>query len=461
MKRRAEENLKSWLTNPNRKPLIIRGARQVGKSTLVQNFASEIQLNLIEVNLEKHIELDLVFKTLNIPNILREIEGLTGKNALKPNSLLFLDEIQATPYALQALRYFHEECPQLPVIAAGSLLEFVLSKHPFSMPVGRIEYLYLGPMTFEEFLFEKDADLLQYVHSFDFNIPIPGTAHARLLERQREYLFIGGMPEAVLRYIQTNELNVATRVHQSIIETYKDDFSKYVRQSQLIRLHRVFNYVPSAVGKKVKYSNIAGDEKSRELKAAIDLLSKARIITPVHHSSCSGIPLSAQESDTIYKLLFLDVGLMNRICGMDWLAMRSMDDRTLVNEGSIAEQFIGQHLLFMELELSAPKLHYWLRERKTSNAEVDYVLSRGDMIFPIEVKAGKSGSMKSMLQFVYEKKVNLAVRFDLNLPSVQNVSHQLPQNKKSETINFTLISLPLYMAGQLNRIVDTFRNGQP
>ena len=158
MKRHAEEKLKKWLENPYRKPFIIRGARQVGKSTLVRNFAKDCNLDLIEVNLEKHLELDNIFKTLDIQNIIREIEGLTGKNVLIPNSLLFLDEIQATPWALQSLRYFYEEYPQLPVIAAGSLLEFVLSKHNFSMPVGRIEYLYLGPMTFEECIhFKLDA----------------------------------------------------------------------------------------------------------------------------------------------------------------------------------------------------------------------------------------------------------------------------------------------------------------
>lgn len=457
MRRTAEDKLGVWLKDPYRKPLIIRGARQVGKSTLVHNFADNNHLDLVEVNLERHIELDFVFKTLNVQKIMREIEGLTGKNALKPDSLLFLDEIQAAPFALQALRYFYEEYPQLPVIAAGSLLEFVLSNHPFSMPVGRIEYLYLGPMTFEEFLLEKEPELLKYIHSFDFDTPIPDTAHGRLLERQREFLFVGGMPEAVNRYIQTNELNQATRVHQSIIETYQDDFSKYVGKNQLIRLHRVFNYASSAVGRKVKYSNISGDEKARELKTAIELLAKARIITPVYHSSCSGIPLSAQIKETIYKLLFLDVGLMNHICGLDWLAMRSMDDRNLMNEGSIAEQFIGQHLLLCYSELRSLKLHYWLREQKTSNAEVDYVLSKGDVIFPVEVKAGKSGSLKSLLQFMYEKKGDLAVRFDLNLPSIQEVSHQLPQNEKSETINFRLISLPLYLVGQLYRIIDLIR----
>ena len=219
---------------------------------------------------------------------------MTGKSANDSNSLLFLDEIQATPRALQSLRYFFEEFPQLPVIAAGSLLEFVLSKHNFSMPVGRIEYLFLVPMTFEEFLLEKDNKLLDYIYNFDMTTPIPQTVHFRLLEKQREFLFIGGMPEAILRYIQTNKLNKSISVQQSIIETYKDDFLKYVRQNQLIRLHRIFNYVPATVGKKVKYSNISSNDKARELKIAMDLLSKARLITPIYHSSCSGIPLNAQ-----------------------------------------------------------------------------------------------------------------------------------------------------------------------
>ncbi|MBC8185377.1 ATP-binding protein [candidate division KSB1 bacterium] len=457
MKRYAETKLKKWLENPYRKPLIIRGARQVGKSTLVRNFARDNNLNLIEVNLEKHPELDNIFKTLNIQNIIREIEGLTGKNSTAANSLLFLDEIQATPRALQSLRYFYEESPQLPIIAAGSLLEFVLSKHNFSMPVGRIEYLHLGPMTFEEFLIEQDTKLLDYIYNFDITTPIPQTVHLRLLEKQREFLFVGGMPEAILRYIQTNRLNEAINVHQSIVETYKDDFSKYVRQNHLTRLHRVFNYVPSAVGEKVKYSNISRDEKARELKTSVDLLTKAGLITPVYHSGCSGIPLNAQADLSKFKLLFLDVGLMNRVCGLDWLAINSMDERKLVNEGSIAEQFVGQHLLYLDNGQEAPKLFYWLREQKTSNAEVDYVISRGNIILPVEVKAGKSGSLKSVFQFVNDKKTQIAIRFDLNLPSTQNINHRIQQNKKSENVTVTLISLPLYMVGQLNRLIDIIR----
>ncbi|OVE78798.1 AAA+ family ATPase, partial [bacterium I07] len=203
--------------------------------------------------------------------------------------------------------------------------------------------------------------------------------------------------------------------------------------------------------------NISRDDKARELKAAIDLLVKAGLISPVHHSSCSGIPLNAQADPSKFKLLFLDVGLVNRICGLDWLAIRSMDERKLINEGSMAEQFIGQQLLYLHNGQEAPKLFYWLRERKTSNAEVDYVISRGDTIFPVEVKAGKSGSLKSILQFSHDKKTQIAIRFDLNLPSIQNISHKIQQDKQAVKVRITLISLPLYMVGQLNRLFDIIR----
>ena len=460
MKRHAEPTLKSWLDSSFRKPLIIRGARQVGKSTLVRNFAIANSLDLIEINLEKHRELDSIFKTLDIENIIRELEGLTGKNPLSANSLLFLDEIQAAPFALQALRYFYEEYPQIPVVSAGSLLEFVLSNHNSSMPVGRIEYLYLGPMTFEEFLLEKDKKLLDYVTNFNMKEPIPQTAHNRLLAKQREYLFIGGMPEAILRYSQTNQFNQVTSAQQSIIETYQDDFAKYARQNQLLRLRRVFNFVPTAIGEKVKYSKISGDDKARELKTSIDLLAKAGLIAPVHHSSCSGIPLNSQVDFTKYKLLFLDIGLANRVFGLEWTAISSLDERKLVNEGPIAEQFIGQHLLYRNGDQESPKLFYWLRERKTSNAEVDYVISRGNTIFPVEVKAGKSGTLKSMLQFAVDKKAQVGVRFDLNPPSVQQIHHLLQQDQQAKDVSMRLVSLPLYLVGQLHRILDQELNAR-
>ena len=203
MQRVAGQHLKKWIENERRKPLVIRGARQVGKSTLVRQFAEENKLILNEINLEQHLELNNIFETLDTKLISKELEGLLGRKIISPGSILFLDEIQATPNALQALRYFYEELPELPVVAAGSLLEFVLSKHNFSMPVGRIEYVHLGPMTFEEYLSEIDESLLKHIVEFDFSDDIPKTVQKKLLDRQREYLLVGGMPEAILNYLKS------------------------------------------------------------------------------------------------------------------------------------------------------------------------------------------------------------------------------------------------------------------
>ena len=211
------------------------------------------------------------------------------------------------------------------------------------------------------------------------------------------------MPEAVATYSATRHFADVRPVHQSIVDTYQDDFAKYASTRVRLRLQRVFNYVPRAVGRKVKYTQIDREETARELRAAIDLLAKARVIAPVFHSTCSGVPLHADVDWKTYKLLFLDIGLMNRLCGLDWLALQDLDDRRLVNEGALAEQFVGQHLLYLEKGRETPRLNYWLREGKSANAEVDYAIARGAQIVPVEVKAGTSGTLRSLHQFALAK----------------------------------------------------------
>ncbi len=394
MDRIAENYLGKWIRRKRRKPLVLRGARQVGKSTLVRQFALKNQMALNEINLERHLYIDEIFKTLDIDGIIKELDAIIGANIQKSNSLLFLDEIQATPYALQALRYFYEDKPHLPVIAAGSLLEFTLSDHYFPMPVGRIEYYHLGPMSFKEFLNAIEPELTRYISSCNIQEDIPFSAHQKLLKRQREYMFIGGMPEAVLAYKESKSFAEVSDVHKSITDTYQDDFSKYAKQKDLALMQRVFRYIPRSIGKKIKYSNISREQRSKDLKTIIELLSKARICHKIFHSHCSGIPLYADIDERTYKLIFMDVGMANHICGNDWISIKSLNERELVNEGALAEQFIGQHLTTIKNE--APRLTYWLRESKSANAEVDYVVSQGNLILPIEVKAGKSGSLKSL-----------------------------------------------------------------
>ncbi len=445
MYRSAERALAQWLAAPQRKPLVIRGARQVGKSTLVRQFARSHHLHLNEINLERHPDLDPVFQTLDLTHIRRELQGLLDRPLLAPGSILFLDEIQATPHALPALRYFFEDHPELPVIAAGSLLE----------PVGRIQYFHLGPMSFEEFLAELDPPLLAHLQDYSLEDSLPNTVHTRLSAYQREYLLVGGMPEAVAAYSSSGHFADVTPVHRSIVDTYQDDFAEYASARVRLRLQRVFNYVPRAVGRKVKYTQINREETARELRAAIDLLSKARVIAPVFHSTCAGVPLHADVDWRTYKLLFLDIGLMNRLCGLDWLALKELDDRQLVNEGALAEQFVGQHLLYLEEGSETPRLNYWLREGKSANAEVDYVIARGAWIVPVEVKAGTSGTLRSLHQFALARGARLAVRFDLNPPTVQSIRHQVSGTRQS--VEMTLLSLPLYLVGQLGRLLDQLR----
>ncbi len=444
MWRLAEIQLLNWYQHPKRKPLILRGARQVGKSTLVRNFAQSQGLPLTEINLEKHPRLNNIFKTNDVPQILLELAVLSGRDLGK--SLLFLDEIQAAPYALPALRYFFEERPDIPLIAAGSLLEFVLAEHGFSMPVGRIDYLHLGPMSFGEFLLAlREDSLLELIRNYRIGTLFSEMAHERLLRRQREYLFVGGMPEAVLVYSESQSPIETKKVHRSVLQTYEDDFAKYSRPGKERRLlQKTVAVVPKIIGKKIKYAEISREDRSGDVKAALDLLIKARLMIPVFHSDCSGIPLKANQDDAVYKLYFLDVGLFNHLCGLEWSDLSQLTERELIHEGVLAEQFAAQHLSYRDQGLDPPHLNYWLRESRSQNAEVDFVIAIGNTILPIEIKSGRSGGLKSLQQFVLIKKVETAFRFDLNLPSRQRVSHKLT-GPGGATVDYDLVSLPLYM----------------
>lgn len=460
MKRVAFSRLERWYGKSRRKPLIIRGARQVGKTELVRLFASAQRAQLIEINLERHLELTKIFSRMNPAHILLELEGVAGRKIDTENSILFLDEIQAIPEAIASLRYFYEEFPELAVISAGSLLEFVLEDHVFPMPVGRIEYLHLGPMTFSEYLEAVDPFMAEWLLTTfmgrvvsDVNLEhvIPETIHLKFIDLLREYLAVGGMPEAVLAYHEEKDFSAVSEVQNSIIETYADDFSKYAKKSELARLQNIFRSIPAQVGRKVIYSRFSEEEKSREIRKSLELLIQARIAAKVIHSSGNGTPLGAEINEKVFKLLFLDIGLMNRLNGLPVQTIKTMHDRKLVSEGSLAEQFIGQHLL-QDTHLNSPLcLHYWQRAGKSSNAEIDYLIPFNSGVIPVEVKAGKSGSLKSLHQFMLEKSVQTAVRFDSNRPSVQHIHVQTTQNK---SVFYQLISLPLYAVEQVTALLE-------
>lgn len=446
--------LQSWLERPDRKPLILPGARQVGKSTLVRLFAERAGRPLTEVNLERHPDIGPAFARNDPGHALRVLEALPRVRPIAGRSLLFLDEIQAAPEAIPALRYFREERPDLPVLAAGSLLDFALAEHRLGMPVGRLTYLHMGPMTFTEFLRGIGEErLASMVETFEIGRGLDSAIHGRLLDLLRTYLLVGGMPEAVAAFARSGRLSDVNAVHHSVIETYREDLPRYVGSRSLPRIASVFNLAARYAGRKVKYVHFARDVRAATIRDDIARLCLARVLARVTHSDCRGLPLQAEADPRTYKLLFLDVGLMNAVCGLDWRTLGSLDSVRLVNEGAMAEQFIGQHLLDLLGRSANRELTYWLRERRSANAEVDFVVALGGRIVPVEVKAGASGSLKSLHQFVASKHTPVAVRFDASQPSVQTVRTVVRARSRRSRVRYRLVSLPLYLVERLPAVL--------
>ena len=457
MYRKQLEILQTWWQSNRRKPLVIRGARQVGKSTLVRIFAKDAGLALNEVNLDRFPELDAVFATNDPDRIIAELDSLPKMPGISESSLLFVDEIQGAEHALPALRYFYEDRPKLPLIAAGSLLEFTLRNHNFSMPVGRIDYLHMGPMVFTDFLLAMGEEkLAALIKTFELGSTISTTAHQRLTELLRTYFFVGGMPEAVERFAKARQHRQAAEVHRSILGTYRDDFPKYIGSRDLVRIIKVFTYAARSIGQKVKYTNFSTDYQGSTIRGDIDLLCLARILSRVVSSRCNGVPLEADADQHVYKLLFLDVGLMNSLLGLKWSDISAVPDIRLVNEGAMAEQFVGQHLLDAHLEQSSGDLSYWLREGKGTNAEVDFVTSAAGKVVPVEVKSGAAGSLRSLHQFVGEKKLPLAIRLDLNLPSTQQVVTSIRSGQSQKDVRYDLLSIPLYLVERIHDVAGEY-----
>ena len=454
MDRKQFEFLENWLAAPDRKPLILRGARQVGKSTLVRLFAERSERPLALVDLERHPDLAAAFSRNDPVHLLNVLEALPGIGAVGPDGLLFLDEIQSVPEAIAALRYFREDMSDLPVLAAGSLLDFALADRRLSMPVGRVSYLHMGPMTFTEFLGAADGGrLAAFIESFELEQGVDPAIHNRLLDLLRTYFFTGGMPEAVDTYARTRRFREVSSVHNSIVETYREDFPKYVGSRSLPRVVNVFNFAARNVGRKVKYIHFSREDPAVATRDGIELLCMARVLSKVIHSHCNGLPLQAEGDPRVYKLLFMDIGLMNAVCGLGWSAVEGMNETRLVNEGAMAEQFVGQHL--QDLLSGSPnrELTYWLREGRATNAEVDYVVSFDGRIVPIEVKAGASGSLKSLHQFAAEKGAPVAVRFDAGPPAVQTVHTRVPRAGRQTEVAYRLLSLPLYLVERLPHLL--------
>jgi predicted AAA+ superfamily ATPase len=431
--------------------MVIRGARQVGKSCLVQMFAKAHFEELIEINLEKdHLSRDDLGKG-STAAIVKQLELRLDRNITPGKTLLFLDEIQAAPAVFAKLRYFHEELPELHVIAAGSLLEFILEEHEFSMPVGRVEYLHLGPMMFSEFLLATGRSRwANFLNQYQMGDEFPNTLHDELIRMLQLYFCVGGMPKAVDVFAKSESLRECDIIKASLLETYIDDFAKYGGRVNHERLSTVFQAIPRMVGQKFRYVNVSREESARELAKALHMVELARVCYRVNHSASRGIPIDAEIKKNTFKLLFLDVGLLLSQCGLNLADLQDVEKLICVNKGALAEQLVGQHLLYREEPYRMPKLHYWARQKASSNAEIDYVIAVGDQIIPIEVKAGTAGSLRSLHQFVSERQLPMALRFNQDLPSAVNASGKLTSGG---AYSYQLVSLPIYMIEQATRVV--------
>ena len=436
----------------------MRGARQVGKSTLVRQVMAELDIDLCEVNCELHPHLDATFSKLNPQRIIDEIESLPNVKLIGPKTVLFLDEVQATPHALAALRYFYEQRPELKVICAGSLLDFTLEDHTFSMPVGRVEFQQIVPMDFEDFLWAcGEEKLSEILNSFTPQNPMSSDQHARFLDLQQKYFFIGGMPEAVREYAETRKLSSARDVHESILETYKLDFSKYGLRQDLPRLSQLLDHCAQQITRPVKLTKLLPDEQSRTIRRLLNLLVHARLLSLVIHTDANDAPLGAEQRSDIFKIILLDIGLLNALIGATWNQFKNPDTAMSVRDGAIAEQFIGQELI-ATMRRGRQMHNFWLRNGKATNAEVDYIVALEDQIIPIEVKAGKKGSLRSLKTYCDHKNPSIAFRFDTQIPSIQQLSLTAESSTvKSNNATCALISLPLYASGQLARIHSMYQ----
>jgi predicted AAA+ superfamily ATPase len=450
--RLALDYMLQWKDRAGRRPLIIRGARQVGKSVLVRMLAGAAFESLVELNFERDPEAAALFESKDPATILPLLELRSGARLVPGKTLLFLDEVQAAPQVIAALRYFFERLPQLHIVAAGSLLDFALQEPEFSVPVGRVEYLFLGPVQFEEFLAAAGQEpLLSFLRAWVPGQDLHPTIHAQAMAQFRTFTAIGGMPEAVSLYLKEQSFLEAEMLRQAILTTFREDFGKYARRASVARVRRVFDRLPLAVGRHCKYSFLDPEAKSREVSQALELLVQARVAFKIPRSSANGVPLLAQTSERGFKVLALDVGLMLTQLGLRPLPTELLADLTLANAGAIAEQVIGQHLLYSEPPYREPSLCYWARESRGSSAELDYVLEHRGRVIPVEVKAGKSGTLRSLHAFVNENGSPLALRFNADPPSLLEAPLEASDRGAG---TFKLLSLPFYLAGQTRRLLD-------
>lgn len=443
-RRHIDDKLREWKDAPRRKPLLIRGARQVGKSTAVRELGKTFKY-FVEINLEKQPSLrDLFTENIDVKKTCEKLSGTLAIPIIAGETLLFIDEIQTSREAIMSLRYFKEDYPELHVIAAGSLLEFTLEELP-SFAVGRIRSLYMYPFSFDEFLMAQELDLtIELKKKATREEPLPLAAHTNLVDQLRSFYLVGGMPAAVTEWIETRSYLEVSHVHRDIIDTYQDDFAKYKKRVSPVVLRQVLRSVALQVGQKFVYAQVMSDTRSSVIKEALHLLSLAGLVHPAVHSAANGLPLGAEVNDNFTKYLFFDLGVMQTMLDTPAAEILTANEVDFVNKGGTSEMFAGLEMLKYHDCFTKAELHYWQSQEKKSQAEVDYVIAHRGKVLPVEVKASTQGSMQSLWIFLRSHKLFNAVR-----TSLENFGQLYYYDKAADDAERHVEIVPLYALSNL------------
>ncbi len=394
MLRFIDNDLRRWQESTRRKPLILRGARQVGKTWSLKEFGKTRFESLALVDLERNQPLRKLFDgDLKVTRICSDLEVILQQKITPGKTLLFFDEIQACPRAITALRYFYEEMPELHVVAAGSLLEFALEESSF--PVGRVQFLNLYPLCFAEYL-EAIGNAPAATAVLGHPEEISPAVHDLLRDELKRYFFIGGMPAALKAYLGNNSLRDAFEVQEELAESYRMDFAKYAPRVDRFCLDSVFTSLSQHIGKQIKYARLGEGYSNPTLKKAFDALCLAQVARRIPSVDPLALPLGATASVKLFKALILDIGLMRYLSGMPNDIEYAKSDLLAIYRGAMAEQFVGQEMLVAQ----QGSLYYWERQAKNSSAEVDYLAVLNGKIHPVEVKSGATGSLRSLHLFL-------------------------------------------------------------
>ena len=444
LSRNIQRSLSNWKNSTNRKPLILRGARQVGKTTAIKEFALNFD-HFVYLNLEKVKDKRFFENTDDVQEILDRI--ILEENAIiKENQtfLLFIDEIQEAPEVIELLRYFYEDTPHIYVIAAGSLLEFVLGDIS-KVPVGRIQYLYMHPMNFEEFLIAQNKK--KWLDAFN-EVPIQKNAHELLIEQFHIYCIIGGMPEVLKVYLEQKNMSRVNEVYQSIWHTLKSDIEKYASNDSEKRIIRhVLETAPFYFDERIKFQNFGNSNyRSREVSEAFRSLDAAGLIRLMYPTTSLNPPIQ-KDFKKSPRIHFLDIGIINNIRKVqaDFLQLNDLSEGY---RGALIPQVIYQELISINnTEIEKPA--FWVRDKAQASAEVDLILSYKDKLIPIEIKSGSTGSLKSLHQFINRVDHNYAVR-------IYGGEFIIQEQKTPEGKPYLLMNLPYYLGTRLWEYLEYF-----